>query len=317
MSIVSTIKSQFDSCTSENRGKLWSWYKQCVYEGYPEIAFKVGIKLIPGNMSFYWDSVFAYYFSYIGPANPILFIHLNKLKYMETTNSVGMVSILLSKSPKTSIVMLAKNLCSTWYVPSAKDATFGEPSDWKTSLEKYLISRELFQSLYYANLLFNTKKTIPNKIKNAKLYIWKALLEMTSNHWLIYQMFTISMSPQLQWKPITFDMIIHCIHLIVTESLNEIEPSETEITSEIRSWVEALEKIPIKNFSDDHQKVPEDSFWTNMSQIYLQSSRGGTTETGETTEPTEQKEQIEQIEPTEPTEPTEPIEPTEPKIHQS
>lgn len=276
MSFISTIKLQIDSCTTENRAKLWTWYKQCLYEGYAEMAFKVGIKLIPGNTSFYWDSIFLYYFTYIGPANPTLFISLNKLKYMETTNSVGMVSLLLTSSPKSCILAYAKNLCSTWKIPSIKDDSLGEPIDWKVLLEKNLSSCELFQSLYYANLLFNTKKTIAHKSRSAKLYIWQALLEATSSHWLVYQMFSIAMTPLLQWKPITFDMILHCIHLIVTDSLNACEQSETEITNKVRSWVEKLEQVPIKSISDESQKSLDDPFWYQVSQVYLQNEESPT-----------------------------------------
>ena len=279
MSFLVGVKAQFDSCTSENRGKLFGWFRQAVVEGFPEVAFKVGLKCVCGNTAYWWDSVFALYFATVGPANPTLLVDLNRLKYMETTNSIGMLSILLCQSPKSGVVAMARDLCGSWPVPL--DDSVGLPADWRQSFEKALGGGELFQSLYFAHLLFQTRKGVSDgkkevkkgvgKRNEAKLEIWRALLETTSNHWYVRAVFTIAMTPTLQWKPVTFDMIILLIHLVVTGSLNELEDSETVITKEVRVWVETLEKIPIGNFLDVGNPVANDPFWLNVEKLYAPS----------------------------------------------
>ena len=258
---------------------------------------------------------------------------------METTNAIGMVSCILSQSPRSSVLSLGKTMCSKWKAPSTKDDSLGTTIEWKKLFRTSLQKGELFEALYYSHLLFTTRKTLieinlkhvsnidshrdkidlsststttttPSRYvtrtaqkakpsskpsssrssstltpvdkmrKNPKLHIWFVLLELTSKHWFIYQLFSIAMTPIFLFKPMTFDMINLAIHLYVTGSLThlkrkttltvDLETSDISIPLDIVKWVGELENKPISEISSCSgvSLIPEDSFWLTVSDLY-------------------------------------------------
>lgn len=262
---ISKIYTNLDKTLSSQRNTLWKWYSELLSKGYAELAFRVSLKLIPGNMSYYWDNVIKWYFTTIGPANPELIFTLESLKRSEITNSLGLVSIVLIQSPRTQCIETCKVICSKWAVPPATDPQ--TPEEWRDKLMINLEKNELLLCLYYIHLLFNTKRTIKSKYTSAKVYIWQCLMLHTQNHWFVCKMCNLAMLQTFLWKPITFYMILQCLLQITTSALNTLkeETANISIDEHVRKWVENVEKCNINQLVRVYN-IQQDTFWKTVEE---------------------------------------------------